>query len=87
MLRMILRFAVGLQSMTGDLSQFYCSFALINEQWNLQKLQWREYLDPKGRVMEGIIGALIYGVKCVSAQTEFSLEELAKTILRKNIPL
>ena len=30
--------------------------------------------------MEGVIGALIYGVKCVSAQTEHAMEEVAKKI-------
>ena len=80
LLRLALRFSVGLVAMTGDLSQFYYSCELINEQWNLQRFLWRENLDPDGLVMEGVIGALIYGVKCVSPQTEHALEEVAKKI-------
>ena len=80
LLRLALRFVIGLEAMTGDLSQFYYSCELVNEQWNLQRFLWRENLDPSGKVIEGIIGALIYGVKCVSPQTEFALEEIANKI-------
>ena len=80
LLRLALRFSIGLAAMSGDLSQFYYSCELVNEQWNLQRFLWRENLDPNGPVLEGIIGALIYGVKCVSQQTEFALEEIAKKI-------
>ena len=80
LLRLALRFSVGMEAMTGDLSQFYYSCELINEQWNLQRFLWRENLDPEGKVMEGVIGALIYGVKCVSPQTEHAMEEIAKMI-------
>ena len=79
-MRLALRFTIGLFAMTGDLSQFYYCCELIKEQWNLQRFLWREDLDPEGEVMEGVIGALIYGVKCVSPQTEYAMEEIAKKI-------
>ena len=85
-MRLALRFTIGLFAMTGDLSQFYYCCELIKEQWNLQRFLWREDLDPEGEVMEGVIGALIYGVKCVSPQTEYAMEEIAKR-LSMNIPL
>ena len=66
LLRLALRFSVGLEAMTGDLSNFYYSCELVKEQWNLQRFLWRENLNPDGKVIEGVIGALIYGVKCVS---------------------
>ena len=40
-------------------------------------MEFAEYLSPENPVMEGVIGALIYGVTCVSAQTETSMKEIA----------
>ena len=48
LLRLAIRFVIGLFAMTGDLSQFYYSCALIALQWNLQRFLWRENLDPEG---------------------------------------
>ena len=80
LVRLALGFSVGLAAVLGDLSQFYYSFKLKPQQWNLQRFLWRDNLDPDGEVLEGVIGALIYGVKCVSAQTETSMEDLADAI-------
>ena len=63
LIRLVLIFSIGLFAVTGDLSQFYYSFMLLPEQWNLQRFLWRQDLDPCNPVMEGIIGALIYGIK------------------------
>ena len=80
LLRLLLRFSIGLFAMTGDLSQFYYSCKLKPEQWNLQRFLFRDNLDPDGELREGVIGALIYGIKCVSAQTEHAMEEIAKAM-------
>jgi hypothetical protein len=72
--------AVGIFVVTGDCSQFYYSFMLLSKQWNLQRFLWRENLDPNNPVMEGIIGSLIYGIKCVSCQTETAMEDIADKI-------
>ena len=80
LLRLLLRFTIGLHAVTGDLSQFYYSCLLIAEQWNLQRFVFRDDLDPEGELKEGVIGALIYGVKCVSAQTEHTMEQLAQVV-------
>ena len=85
LVRLALGFSVGLVAVSGDLSQFYYSFKLRPQQWNLQRFLWREGLDPDGPVLEGVIGALIYGVTCVSAQTETAMELLA-TLVEKDYP-
>ena len=79
-MRLVLNFVVGLEAVTGDLSQFYYSFKLKPEQWNLQRFLWKEDLDPNSPVEEGIIGALIWGVACVSGQTETGMDQLADLI-------
>ena len=80
LLRLVLRWQIGQFAMTGDLAQFYNRCKLIISQWNLQKFVWQEDLDPNGEILEAIIKTLIYGVKSVSAQSEFALEELADLI-------
>ena len=75
--RLVLDFTLGLCVVTGDLSQFYYSFSLRPNQWNLQRFLWRDGLNPDNPVREGIIGALIYGIKSVSCQTETAMEYIA----------
>ena len=55
LVRLALGFSIGLFAVTGDLSQFYYSFKLKPEQWNLQRFLWRDNLDSDSPVMEGII--------------------------------
>ena len=85
LLRLLLRFSIGLHAVTGDLSNFYYSCKLKGEQWNLQRFLFREGLNPEGILLEGVIGALIYGIKCVSNQTEDVMEDLA-TAVEKEYP-
>ena len=66
---MMLRFMVGKVAVQGDLKQFYASIKLVEEQWNLQRVLFRENLNPDGEVLECVIKTLILGVKCVSAQS------------------
>ena len=80
LVKVLLRFSVGKFGVTGDLQQFYNACKLDPDMWNLQRFLWLENLDPKGEVLEAVMTTLIYGVKCVSAQSEFALEELAKQI-------
>ena len=80
LVRLALGFSIGIHAVTGDLSQFYYSFKLKPEQWNLQRFLWRDNLDPEEPVREGVIGALIYGVTCVSAQTETSMTDIAAEV-------
>ena len=80
LVRLLLRFGVGRVAVQGDLKQFYASIQLIIEQWNLQRVLYKENLDPKGEVLEGVIKTLIWGVKSVSAQSECSILKLAEFI-------
>ena len=83
LLRMILRFVIGLFAFVGDLTQFYNSFKLIEKQWNLQLFLYKKNLDPNEETLIGIIRTLIYGVKSVAAQTEAGVEKLADFIQPK----
>ena len=38
---------------------------------------WCPDLNPEGEIVEAIVKTLIYGVKSVSAQSEYALEQLA----------
>ena len=80
LVKVLLRFIIGLFAFTGDLQQFYNACKLIIQQWNLQRFLWIEDLDPEGTIVECAITTLIYGVKSVSAQTEFALSELSDHI-------
>ena len=80
MINLLLRFMVGLFAMTGDLTQFYNTCKLIIQQWNLQRFLYREGLDPSSPILEYVITTLIYGVKCVSAQSEHAMALLADDI-------
>ena len=84
LVKVLLRFVTGSFAVVGDLKQFYNAFKLEKEQWNLQRFLWVEDLDPNGEVLEAVIKTLIYGVKSVSAQTEFALSELAKMVETSN---
>ena len=84
LVKVLLRFVIGRFALTGDLQQFYNACKLTSEQWNLQRFLWIEDLDPNGQILEAVITTLIYGVKSVSAQTEFALSELAEHIRNEN---
>ena len=77
LVRMVLRFAIGKHAVAGDLSQFYNSLKLRKDFYNLQRFLYRENLDINEEVLEGVIITLIYGVKCVSAQSEEAMLRLA----------
>ena len=80
LLRMLLRFVAGRFALQGDLKQFYASIKLIVEQWNLQRVLIREDFDPNNEVQEAVIKTLIWGIKCVSAQSECSIIKLAEAV-------
>ena len=85
LINMLLRFKVGRHAITGDLTQFYNSCKLKPNQWNLQRFLFREDLNPDSEILEFVITTLIYGVKCVSAQTEHAIALLADHI-KENYP-
>ena len=84
LIKVLLRFVTGAYAIAGDLKQFYNAFKLDKDQWNLQRILWIEDLNPNGKVLEAVIKTLIYGVKSVSAQTEFALEKLSEMVQDSN---
>ena len=46
LVRLVLRFYVGIFAVTEDLSLFYYSVMLLLQQWNMQRFVLRENLDP-----------------------------------------
>merc|ERR1712115_679723 len=84
LLKMVLRFLVGSDAVQGDLKQFYVSIKLQPEQWNLQRILMQLDLNPDGELTEAVINSLIWGIKCVSAQTETSMVKLADEIKEEN---
>ena len=80
LIRMLMRFSVGAAAVGGDLRQFYASIGLMEEFWNFQRVLYRENLNPDAEVREYIVRTLIWGVKCVSAQSECALLKLADIV-------
>ena len=83
LVRMILRFSCGKYAVQGDLKQFYASIKLWVDQWNLQRVLYRDDLDPNGELQEAVIQTLIWGIKSVSAQSECAIMKLAESIKEK----
>ena len=82
--KMVLRFCVGPVACQGDLKQFYASIKLNKNQWNLQRVLFKPDLDPNSEALEAVIVTLIWGIKCVSAQSEAAVGKLAEAIQDKN---
>ena len=80
LVKMLLRFCVGIFAFCGDLQQFYNSCKLQAEYWNLQRFLWKEDIDPDAEAIEMVMKTLIYGVKCVSAQSEEAKLKLAEAV-------
>ena len=68
---------IGRVGFAEDLKQFYTSMALDPSQWNLQRVLWREGMDMSAEVEEIVILSLIFGVRAVSALSEWALKLLA----------
>merc|ERR1711873_140114 len=87
LVKMVLKFSVGKYATQGDLRQFYASIKLVPEQWNLQRILYKENLDPDAVVQEAVIKTLIWGVKSVSAQSECAIIKLAEAIKESRFSL
>ena len=83
MVNMCLNWLIGPVAITGDISQFYNCVLLRKDHWRYQRVVWYEDLDPNNKLLKGIIQTLIYGVKCVSAQTEHVKRLLEEQIREK----
>ena len=83
MVNMVLNWQIGPVAMTGDISQFYNCVALRKEHWRYQRVVWYRDLDPQNELVRGVVVSLIYGVRCVSAQTEH-VKKLLEVRIRNN---
>ena len=84
LLNMLLRFVTGPVACAGDLKQFYPSIGLREDQWNLQRVLWKEDMDAEADVVEIVITSLIYGVRPVSALSERAVMMLAEHVKPQN---
>ena len=84
LINMLLRFVVGSVAFCGDLKQFYCRIGLSEEQWNLQRVLYKENLEITAETKELIIKSLIFGVRSVSALSERAVLDLAESISNSN---
>ena len=77
LLRVVLRFFMGKVALAADFTKMYNQFALLPDQWNLQRILFKQDLDPSAPVQEACVTTLIYGVKSVAGQTEHTFKEVA----------
>ena len=80
LVKMLLRFIIGIFAFCGDLQQFYNQCKLQTQFWNLQKFLWKDNIDPNAEVIEMVMKTLIYGVKSVSAQSEEAKLQFAEAV-------
>ena len=80
LITMLLRFIVGPVAVAGDLRQFYTSMGLHSDQWNLQRVLWKDEMNLDSETIELVIISLIFGVRSVSALSERAVLNLADHI-------
>ena len=80
LLRLVLRWVLGRWTISEDNAQFYNTCKLDPHQLNLQRFLWLKDLDLESILEEGVITTLMYGVKSVSAQSGYAVEELAEFV-------
>ena len=77
LLKVLLRFILLDHAVAADITKMYNMFNLLPEYWNLQRVVLKEDLNPAAEVIEAVITTLIYGVTCVSCQTECACDQIA----------
>ena len=80
LLQMVLGWVAGPEAMTGDISQFYNAVLLALEHLPYQRFVYKKKMDSSGKLLEGVICTLIYGVRSVSAQMEVLVSMIADRI-------
>ena len=80
---LILGWLAGPVAITGDASSFYNCIGLHEDHWTYQRILVRDKLDPNNEIVEAFIRTLIYGVTCVSAQSEEIISMLAEELWEK----
>ena len=69
---MVMGWRIGKIAIHGDISQFYNCVLLDKRDWKFQKVVWYEDLNMENEMKKGVVRTLIYGVTCVSNQTEYT---------------
>ena len=82
---MVLRWELGPEAFCGDLKGFYTSIWLDPDQYHLQRVLWKEGLNPDSDIEELVLVTLIFGVRAVSALSERAVLMLADYI-SKSLP-
>ena len=76
LMKVTLRFMIGSCALVADLTKMYNQFHLEPEYWNLQRILFKEGLDPQAPVQQAVVSTLIYGVKSTSCQSETGLDDI-----------
>ena len=63
---------------------FYTSIGLDEDQWNLQRVLWKELMDIDAPLVELIIISLIFGLRPVSALSERAVIAVAQSIQQES---
>jgi hypothetical protein len=74
---LLLRFRMGQEAVTADISMAYNGTRLHPEHMKYQRYLWRDDLLPQNPVKVMYVCTLIYGVKPSGQQTQVTLEKLA----------
>ena len=80
LMRVTLRFMIGSCALVADLTKMYNQFHLVPEYWNLQRILFKEGLNPESPVQQAVVSTLIYGVKSTSCQSETGLDDIAEHV-------
>ena len=77
LLGVLLRFVLLDHAVAADITKMYNMFNLDPEYWNLQRVVFKDDLNPNNEVLDAVITTLIYGVSSVSGQTEEGCKQIA----------
>ena len=85
LLKMMIRFEIGLFALTGDLQQFYCSCKLHADMMNLTRFLYSHALDVNSEPQECVFQALGFGMKSANAQSE-TVKQIVANEVKKDEP-
>ena len=80
---LLVRFRLGAEAVTADISMAYNGTRLRPEHLKFQKYLWKENLCPTSPTEVRVVATLIYGVKPSGQQCQVSLEKLSDFFLEK----
>ena len=80
---LLVRFRLGAEAVTADISMAYNGTRLRPEHLKFQKYLWKEDLCPANPTEVRFVATLIYGVKPSGQQCQVSLEKLSDHFLEK----